>query len=261
MYDKESTIERGRRIARARISGQGTRVLPQSVTQPTLVYREAFISQTATQQRREHCGPTVTQQRHTPEHCEAFMDQTVTQQRHEHGEASSPRRWRLQALQCEVETLACINASREAELAVLKKRQDIPHDVIHTPVGYPQSCLNSPVVYTHISPHDTRYSVELLKSFATAPRSILEQVFGFMQKSLNTGDISQISPALAKLIHSSDKHRELVELVCLQLGHQTVGGTHNNAIRLINQYGLVYQPSLKNSIDKKNGIAWTVPPQ
>ena len=173
--------------------------------------------------------------------------------------------WQMESLKSELDTLACINAAKETELRLLRRQLERREEVganegwcgKSTSALQPRLDVSAPA--NRGDPIVTTTTTTLLESFSHASPRALEQTLEFIEKSLGVRNIQQLVPAVARLVHQTDRHAELVRAVCACANLRADEANVNCALKILQQLSSLNPASrVKDAVTKPAGVAWTL---
>ena len=193
-----------------------------------------------------------------PEHPEAFK--------------SPNSQWTVATLRSEIETLETICSAKDKEILLLKYQLLQSNKLIEESrdqlkricEGFDGSDFLRPnhTIRGKIVPSSRGKDCTLLESFANASSVTLNNVLGYLQKTLNVTDIHNLPKEFEKSMKYEIKYTELLHGVCRLLDVRTSQVHHRDVLRMLDamtkrQIDIESENGLKNEVRGKNGVAWT----
>ena len=161
--------------------------------------------------------------------------------------------WEALALRSEIETFESIISVKDKELALLRQKLVESNKLLES-ARKQINALDRPGREENEEPLVDGSS--LLESFQQTSKSKQRSILNRLERVLEAKTVDQLSRSVDRLISTETKYSELVKAICIRDRVDINKVTHNEILRSIRS-GDSLEPSSKDEIIKRSGLAWT----
>jgi hypothetical protein len=161
--------------------------------------------------------------------------------------------WEATALRSEIVTFESIISVKDKELALLRQKLVESNKLLES-ARKQINALDRPGREENEEPLVDGSS--LLESFQQTSKSKQRSILNRLERVLEAKTLDQLSRSVDRLISTETKYSELVKAICIRDRVDINKVTHNEILRSIRS-GDSLEPSIKDEIKKRSGLAWT----